>query len=129
MKLYPLAFLASLAVAAAGAQAQPAPQTINVSLTNYAFSPSTITLKAGTTYRLHLSDDAGKGHDFSAPEFFAASAVAPEDQAKVKDGGVDLDGGESADITVTPQKPGTYRLTCTHFMHSMMGMTGQIVVQ
>jgi len=129
MKSVPLAIFALLSVAAAGAQAQPAPQTVNVSLTSYAFTPSTITLKAGTTYRLHLSDDAGKGHDFSAPEFFAASAVAPEDQAKIKDGAVDLEGGEAADITVTPQKPGTYPLTCTHFMHSMMGMSGQIVVQ
>ncbi len=118
-----------LLLAAAAAQAQPAPQTINVSLTSYAFSPSTITLKAGNTYRLHLSDDASKGHNFSAPEFFAASTVAPEDQARIKDGAVELDGGEAADITVTPQKPGTYPLRCTHFMHSMMGMTGQIIVQ
>ena len=124
-----LGILFASLVFAVAAQAQPALQAISVSLTSYAFTPSTISLQAGTTYRLHLSNDANKSHDFSAPEFFAASAVAPADQSKISDGSVELDAGESADITVTPGKPGTYPLKCTHFLHASFGMTGQIVVQ
>jgi plastocyanin len=33
------------------------------------------------------------------------------------------------DITVTPGSAGTYAVECTHFMHKMMGMHGNIVVQ
>jgi uncharacterized cupredoxin-like copper-binding protein len=111
--------------AAAGAQT-----AITVSLTSYAFTPGTLNLKAGETYRIHFSNDANKSHDFSAHEFFASSTVAPEDKAKIEeDGEVELEGGQSADITLTPNRPGTYAITCTHFMHSMFGMSGKVVVQ
>ena len=40
-----------------------------------------------------------------------------------------LDGGQSADITLVPERPGTYPLRCTHFMHSAFGMRGSITVQ
>ncbi len=112
---------------ATGAHAQTA---VTMSMTNYAFTPSTLTLKAGETYRIHFSNDSGKGHDFTAREFFQSATVAPQDKDKLEDGEeVELDGGKSADITLTPNKPGTYAVTCTHFMHAMMGMKGQIVVQ
>jgi len=122
-----LAVLAVTFLFATSAQAQTA---ITVSMTNYAFTPSTLTLKAGETYRIHFSNDAGKGHDFSAREFFQSSTIAAADKSKLEDGEeVELDGGQSADITLTPNHPGTYPVTCTHFMHSMLGMTGKIVVQ
>ena len=104
---------------------------ISVSLTNFKFTPSTITLKSGTTYTLHLVNNGGSGHDFAAPEFFKASTIAPADKSKIDsdDGDVDLDSGQAVDITVTPNTPGTYKLVCTHFMHQTFGMTGQIIVQ
>ena len=102
---------------------------LTITLSSYAFTPSTITLKSGTTYKLHLVDSVTKDHNFSAPEFFAASIIAPADQSKVKDGAVEVDDGGSVDVTVTPNKPGSYDLECSHFMHSSFGMTGKIIVQ
>ncbi|MGZ3172271.1 MAG: cupredoxin domain-containing protein [Croceibacterium sp.] len=113
----------------AGLTAQgAAPETVSVELSNFKFTPSALALQSGHLYRLHLVNAAGGGHDFSAPEFFAASAIAPEDQAKVVGGKVKLEGKQSVDVTLTPQKAGTYPLTCTHFMHSGMGMKGQITI-
>jgi len=115
------------------ASAQPAAtmpaETINISLTDYAFAPAALALKAGTVYRLHLSNGGSKDHDFNAPEFFAASQLAPEDRAKVKRGKIAIDKGQEADVTVTTGTAGSYPVTCTHFMHSMMGMHGTITVQ
>ena len=106
------------------------PETVHVSLTSYAFTPSTITLKAGTAYRLHLTNDSGKSHDFTAAAFFAASTIAPEDKSKLEEGAeIEVEGGGSADITLTPNRSGTYPLTCSHFMHTTLGMKGTIVVQ
>jgi len=102
---------------------------INISLTNYAFTPGALNLKTGTTYHLHFINSGSKDHNFSAPEFFAASAVAPEDEAKVKKGLVSLESGQSVDVTVTPSRAGTYPVECTHFMHKMMGMHGSITVE
>ena len=125
--------LLALAIAPllAGAAFAQSATTISVSLTNFKFTPNTITLKSGTTYTLHLVNNGGSAHDFAAPEFFKASTVAAADKSKVDsdDGDVDLDSGQSVDITLTPTKPGTYKLTCTHFMHETFGMVGQIVVQ
>ncbi|HEX4369940.1 MAG TPA: cupredoxin domain-containing protein [Rhizomicrobium sp.] len=102
---------------------------INISLTNYAFTPSMINLKGGTTYRMHFTNDGSKGHNFNAPEFFAGSQVARADADKIDEGSVELDSGEAVDITVTPNRAGTYSVDCTHFLHSMLGMHGKIIVQ
>jgi plastocyanin len=119
-------FAAALLLSTA-ANAQTA---IAVSMTNYAFTPSTLTLKAGETYRIHFSNDSGKSHDFSAREFLQSSTVAPADKGRLEDGDeVELEGGQSVDVTITPNRAGTYPVSCTHFMHSMLGMTGKIVVQ
>lgn len=121
--------LAGFAVAllyAAGAQAESA---VTVSMTNYAFTPGTLNLKAGETYRIHFSNDSNKSHDFTAREFFQSSTIAPGDKAKLEDGEeVELEGGQAIDITLTPNRAGIYAASCTHFMHSMLGMTGMVVV-
>lgn len=109
--------------------AQEAAIPMTVTLSNYAFAPSTLTLKSGTTYKLHLVNTAAKDHNFAAPEFFAASTIAPEDKTKVSDGAVEVGEGGTVDVTVTPNKAGTYNLNCTHFMHTMLGMKGTIAVQ
>jgi plastocyanin len=102
---------------------------IAITLSDYAFTPGTLDLKAGTTYQLHFVNSGSKDHNFSAPEFFAASQVAPDDQAKLAEGLVALASGQSIDITVTPGQTGTFAVECTRFMHKMMGMHGNIVVQ
>jgi plastocyanin len=106
-----------------------AAEPVSVSLTNYAFTPDTLALKAGTPYRLHFTNTESKDHNFSAPQFFAASQVAPEDQAKIKSGAIEVGGGQMVDVTVTPGQAGSYSFTCTHFMHRSMGMHGTITVQ
>jgi len=110
--------------------AQPsAPETVTVTLSNFKFAPSEIVLQHGRPYRLHLTNGAGGGHDFTAPEFFAASAIAPPDRALVTDGKVKLAGKGSVDITLTPKRAGVYALRCSHFLHAGMGMSGHITVQ
>jgi plastocyanin len=111
-----------------GAMAETA-TPISVTLTDYAFTPGTLDLKTGATYQLHFVNSGSKDHNFSAPEFFAAAQVAADDQAKLSKGIVELGSGKSVDITVTPGSAGTYAVECTHFMHKMMGMHGNIVVQ
>ena len=116
------------AQAAAQVSAQTGAEAINISLSDYAFAPAALNLKAGTAYHLHFTNAGSKDHDFTAREFFAASQVAPEDQAKIKRGTVEIDKGKDVDVTVTPGA-GNYKVTCTHFMHSAMGMHGTITVQ
>jgi plastocyanin len=104
-------------------------QAVEIDLDSYSFTPKSLHLKKDTPYRLHFVNKASKGHNYDAPEFFAALVVSPSDQAKVADGKVELGGGASADVKVVPSVAGTYSVRCSHFMHSTFGMTGEAVIE
>ena len=107
------------------AQDSPAPQTVEVRLSSFAFEPRTIALTAGRPVVLHLVNSGGGGHNFSAPQFFAAATGV---SGPVAEGEVEVPGHQSVDIRLTPSR-GTYRLRCTHSMHTAFGMRGTITVQ
>src|SRR5271166_2272929 len=113
--------------------AQPAPaavsggETITVRLSNFAFDPEHLRLKAGVPVRLRLVNESNGGHDFSAPAFFAASSFLPGSSAP-PDGEVAVSSHRTVEIGVIPHAPGTYPLKCTHFLHSIFGMHGSIEV-
>lgn len=115
-----LALLIALPTAAA---AQP--RTVGVRLSSFDFTPSTINLRAGEPVVLHLVNSGGGGHNFAAPQFFAAARAV---SGPVRDGKVEVAGHQSVDITLIPAR-GSYRLRCTHTLHTSFGMTGQIVVE
>lgn len=122
-----------LAMNPAAAQSQPADQTagqsLMVELSSFSFTPRTLTLRQGARYRIRFVNIASGGHDFAAREFFAASTIAPEDIGKVNNGKIGLRARESVEVTLTPNRAGTYKVRCTHFMHGAFGMKGSIVVQ
>jgi uncharacterized cupredoxin-like copper-binding protein len=118
------AFLALLALPAVAA-AQPSETTVEITLSNFDFTPSAIHLHAGQPVVLHLVNSAHGGHNFAAPEFFAAASGV---SGPVTDGKVELHGNQSVDIHVTPAR-GHYHLHCTHTMHTAFGMTGEIDVE
>ncbi|RYD50223.1 MAG: copper-binding protein [Sphingomonadales bacterium] len=107
--------------------AAPAEQRIDIALSNFEFTPSTTTLEHDQAYVLHLSSTGG--HSFAAKTFFAAAIMTANERAKVARGKIDLEGGESTDIHFIAPKPGTYAISCTHFLHSSFGMTGMFVVR
>jgi len=128
-----LAVLSAAFLSPTGGFAQPPDramaQSVTVELSSFKFTPAVLTLQRGKSYRLHFVNRSSRGHNFVAEKFFATSTIAAEDQGKVVDGKVDLDGGEAADISLVPGQAGTFKSRCTHFMHSMLGMTGTITVE
>ena len=125
------AFLAVVPLAVVGAQpATPqAPATVNVQLSNYKFSPRTIVMDRGRSYALRLRNASGGGHDFTARDFFAAAAVAPDDRRWISDGEVEVPPGQLREIRLTAPAAGRYKVKCTHTFHKMLGMSGTIVVR
>lgn len=102
-------------------------QTVEVRLSSYDYTPEEIRLEAGRPYALKLTNVADMGHDFTAPEFFAAARVRPADASKIADGQIELAPGATATVHLVPMA-GTYKLVCTHTGHALLGMTGRIVV-
>jgi len=130
MSVRPFAALASLAFAVPAA-AQPQPDwsraaSAEVVLKSFSFTPDTLHLRAGQPVRLTIRDIKG-GHNFAAPAFFKAARIAAEDAAKVRSGKIELERGDAVTIRLVPEA-GSYKLTCTHFLHTSFGMKGTIVV-
>jgi plastocyanin len=121
--LFPLALLA-FSASALNAQEQ-ASRTVEVQLSSFDFTPSTIHLRAGQPVTLHLVNSGNGGHNFSAPEFFAAATRV---SGPVNRGTVEVSGHQSVDVTLTPAH-GSYHLRCTHTMHTAFGMRGEIAVE
>jgi len=111
--------------AALSAQEAPGPRVVEVRLSNFDFSPSAISLATGRPVVLRLVNAGGGGHNFSAPQFFAAATNV---SGPVRRGTVEVPGRQSVEIRLTPAR-GTYRLKCTHTLHSAFGMNGQIAVE
>ena len=109
------------------AVAQSAAQQ-RVELSNFDFTPHELHLRARQPVALVLVNGASGGHDFSAPEFFAAARIEPADAALVSEGEIDVPAKSMRTVHLVPAA-GTYKLTCTHTMHAMFGMRGSIVVE
>ncbi len=120
-----LGFGLFLAVSAV-APAQPA--LVSVELSNFKFTPNAIQLRAGAPVTLHLQNASGGGHNFSAPEFFAAARLDPRSATLVRNGTVEIPGRGAVNIALVPAA-GSYRVKCTHTLHSTFGMKGTIVVR
>jgi plastocyanin len=121
--------LALIGVVSASASGQaPQPVAATVTMENFKFEPATVQLKAGVPTVLHLVNDAGGGHSFSAPQFFAAAKIAPTSQALVRDGKVEVPKHSAVDVALTPAA-GDYPLKCTHTLHAAFGMKGSIIVR
>lgn len=109
--------------------AQAGGQIVEIDLDSYSFTPKTLHLKRGDSYTLHFVNKSSKGHNFDAPQFFAALSIAPEDQAKVAEGKLDVGSGQAVDVKVVANTAGKYSVKCSRFMHSTMGMTGEAVIE
>jgi uncharacterized cupredoxin-like copper-binding protein len=122
-------FSIAILLGAGTAMSDTSAQTIQVDMANYSFTPSTLELHANTPYRLELRNTSHGDHSFSARQLFAVANVSPGDRAKIENGEIEVDGGQTVDVTFTIPTPGTYQFHCTHFLHSAFGMHGEAVVR
>lgn len=111
--------------AVTAAQEGGSARRIEVQLSSFDFTPSTISLRAGQPAVLHLVNTGNGGHNFAAPQFFAAATGV---SGPVRNGTIEVGGHQSVDVRLTPAR-GHYRLRCTHTLHSTFGMRGEIVVE
>jgi uncharacterized cupredoxin-like copper-binding protein len=102
--------------------------SVEVILASFKYAPRTIRLEAAKPVVLHLVNTSSGGHDFTAPEFFAAATVRHEDRGAIEDGSVEVAQRGSVDIALVP-KAGRYPLKCSHSFHKMLGMSGEMIVQ
>lgn len=103
-------------------------QRVEVHLRDYSFEPRTLTLVAGRPIVLAMVNDADGPHSFTAPDFFAAVQIAQAEAPIIANGTVEIAAGQTVELRLIPLA-GAYDVECTHFTHSLRGMTGSILVR
>lgn len=104
--------VAILVSTSAIAQAQPSgpdwsqAKQIDVTMTNFAFTPDSFDLNVGVPYRIHFVNNGSSDHNFTSPEFFAHADIMPDDAGKLHDGRIEVPEGETVDVRVIPEMPG-----------------------
>jgi uncharacterized cupredoxin-like copper-binding protein len=106
------------------AQPRPAMPTVNITLASHYYQPNPIYLAGGVPVRLVFNNRSGKTHDFKAPAFFGSARIL---RGSAPGGEVDLKKGRGTIIILVPAR-GTYKVHCTQPFHTMLGMTGRIIV-
>jgi uncharacterized cupredoxin-like copper-binding protein len=102
-------------------------QHLTVVMVDYRFEPDHLVLDHGMPYVLHMVNRGGDVHEFTAPDFFAASLV--RDPRLISRGGeqVVLQPGATADVALVPLRAGHFDLRCAD--HDWDGMVGEIDVK
>jgi uncharacterized cupredoxin-like copper-binding protein len=124
---YGALFLIAIVVDPAASRAAPNAVTLSVELIDDKFVPDHLVLQHGVHYRLHLENHGKDTHEFTAPTFFASVTIDNPAALNREHTDVVLQPGESKDVFLTPQRPGTYDLICAD--HDWDGMTGGITVE
>jgi len=122
---FSLAIAIALATALSTGADAAAPPLQQIELYSYGYTPAPVVLAADQPVTLQFINRSRKGHEFSAPAFFAASRILA---GSVRNGEIDLHAGESASVTLVPAR-GTYKVHCGHPFHSMLGMHTTLVVR
>lgn len=108
-------------------------KAVPIELKEMSFTPKNITLEAGKPYVLKLTNTGKVKHEFSAGQFFRASAVRKTDS---NSGAVKVPffteievlAGKTVDVLVIPVLPGTFQMLCEIPGHLEAGMSGAITV-
>jgi plastocyanin len=89
-------------------------KTFTVSGSNFAFSPKEIKVKKGDKVKIMFKNTGGT-HNWVLDEFSAKTA--------------EIEDGESAEVTFTADKSGTFEFYCSVGSHRAMGMKGNLIVE
>ncbi len=93
-----------------GSVAAGSTDTVQMAMTNYAFSPAVLNGAPGTKQTIHLTNSSGTEHNFTL-----------EDQKVDKD----VESGKSVDVTITFPQSGQLVFVCEY--HASKGMKGTLV--
>lgn len=90
-------------------------EEIVVSGDEYSFSPATINLKKGTTYRVTFKNTGQAPHNYTVLGLGISTAT--------------INPGESVSVQVKSDKTGTFNAVCSVGNHEELGMVGKVMVE
>jgi uncharacterized cupredoxin-like copper-binding protein len=132
-----LLVLSLIVLSACGSGSSQPTTDIVVEMTDFAYSPSSITVPVGKSVTLTVKNIGNVEHDFVVEKIDAATKVIQDSgsdahHAHGEQPNYDLhlsaNAGEASIIEFIAQEPGTYKVFCTVEGHEEAGMIGELVV-
>ena len=127
--LFLLATLLSLTLSSCGGSAPST--TIDVTLTDFAFTPNAFTVPAGQEITLNVVNNGTVVHNFLIMKLgtTAGEAFDEADEVNVFWAERDIQPGGNFSVTFTaPTEPGDYQIVCRTQGHIASGMIGTLTV-
>jgi uncharacterized cupredoxin-like copper-binding protein len=106
------------------------PTTIDVSLSDFKYTPNTLTVLAGKEITLNLKNEGFVSHQFIIFKLGtdAGEKYEPEDDVNIY-WKTEILPGKSVTVKFTaPSEPGEYYVTCGLGGHHEVGMVGKLIV-
>ena len=128
--LFLLVALLSLTLSSCGGGSAPS-NTIDVTLTDFAFTPNQFTIPAGQEITLNVLNNGAVVHNFIIMKLgtSAGDTFDSEDDANVFWSERDIQPGGDLSVTFTaPTEPGEYQVVCKTQGHIASGMIGTVTV-
>jgi uncharacterized cupredoxin-like copper-binding protein len=88
---------------------------MTVTMTDFHFDPTTLTLKKGVPVKLTVINKGAKRHDFSIVGDWSMESDV-------------LEPGAQQVLTFTPGKAGTFQIVCSQVGHKAAGMVATVTV-
>lgn len=106
------------------------PTTVDVTLSDFKYTPNTMTVPAGKEITLNLKNDGFVSHQFIIFKLGtdAGEKYGPEDDANIYWKTEILPGKSVTAIFTAPSEPGEYYVTCGLGGHHEVGMAGKLIV-
>jgi uncharacterized cupredoxin-like copper-binding protein len=106
------------------------PTTINVTLSDYSYTPNTFTVPAGKEVTLNMTNQCFVSHTFIIFKLGtdAGTKYGPEDEKNIYWKVEILPGKSAAAKFTAPVEPGEYYVTCGLGGHHEVGMAGKLIV-
>jgi len=124
-------FVASLAFSACGGGGGAASTSINVTMTDFQFTPNSFTVPAGQQITLIATNNGAVDHSFVIMKLGSelTSSFTSEDRANVFWEETAIPVGQTTTYTFTaPSEPGTYQVVCAVEGHFEAGMVAKLLV-
>jgi len=121
----------SFVLAACGGGQGGASGSINVTMTDFQYTPNSFTVPAGQEVKLTIKNSGAVEHSFVIMKLGSevTSSFSDKDQANVYWEEAAVPAGQTVTDTFTaPGEPGTYQIVCAVPGHFEAGMTAKLVV-
>ena len=114
-RVFPFAAALALALPAAALAHDGAHDSYTVNGEEFDFSTDEMVVEAGSSVTITFKNGGSISHNLAVPELGVTTET--------------IQGGETAELTFTPEEPGTYSFVCSVPGHEEAGMNGKLIVQ